>query len=68
MAQIAQPREEPGIQGIVSEATEEEEKKKRDEKEIEAEEPEDDESKAEPPEEDVFGRKFEIPAFLRKVS
>ncbi|OGM25442.1 cell division protein FtsZ [Candidatus Woesebacteria bacterium RIFCSPHIGHO2_01_FULL_39_32] len=60
IAQFTQPKVTPTIQGVVSEAPKEEE---------EAEEKEDEE---EPPmgegEDDVFGEKFEIPAFLRKIT
>lgn len=75
LAQFAEPREEVAVQGIVSEGKgdeEEEEKKKgteeEKEKDMEAEKKDDEERPGEPPEEDVFGQKFEIPAFLRKIT
>src|SRR3990172_7332605 len=69
LAQIAQPREEPVIEGIVSEGLDEEDKKKkRKEKDLETEEPENGDRPGETSDEDVFGRKFEIPAFLRKIT
>lgn len=68
IAQMSQPRQSPQIQGFVSEVKVKEE---------EAEEPEESKFKnkdeEEPPMEipeeegDVFGEKFEIPAFLRKI-
>jgi cell division protein FtsZ len=58
IAQFSQPRAEPKIQGVVSEAPRMEDE----EKEEGEEEPPD------VPEEDVFGEKFEIPAFLRKIT
>ncbi len=54
IAQFSQPRAEPEIQGVVSEAPKMEE--------------EEEEELPEVPEEDVFGEKFEIPAFLRKIT
>lgn len=71
LAKFAQaPSEEPKIQGIVSEGIKDEgDEDKDEEKEIEAEEPEDGKEPKEPPDEDdVFGEKFEIPAFLRKIT
>ena len=60
IAQFSQPRTEPQIQGVVSESTKSEEYKN------------DDEDEEQPPleggEDDVFGEKFEIPAFLRKIT
>jgi cell division protein FtsZ len=64
LAQFAQPREEPAIEGVVSEKPKEPEKE---EEEREVEPPAEEEKPKEPPEEDVFGQKFEIPAFLRKI-
>lgn len=59
IAQIAQPAVPP-LQGVVSEGPgEEEELGKKDEEEN---------PPAEPPEDDVFGEKFDIPAFLRRGS
>ena len=54
IAQFSQPRAEPQIQGVVSEAPKMEE--------------EEEEELPEVPEDDVFGEKFEIPAFLRKIT
>jgi cell division protein FtsZ len=70
LGQFAQPSDRPKIQGIVSEGVLDEE---------EAEEEKDDEMEVGPPDEDkpsdeikgegdVFGEKFEIPAFLRKIT
>jgi len=67
LGQITQPKMEPVIEGVVSEKQvmaqqpfdEDEEKEEEDER-----------PPMEPPEqedEDVFGEKFEIPAFLRKI-
>jgi len=60
IAQFSQPRAEPQIQGVVSETPKKEEVK------------EDEENDDQPPvaggEDDVFGEKFEIPAFLRKIT
>lgn len=67
LAQIAKPREEPSIQGLVSEVGESDEDKEKEKGEIEADEPDDEDPKGEPPEDD-FGQKFEIPAFLRKIT
>lgn len=62
LAKMAQPRAEP-IVGLVSEGKlpEEEEEEERKLEPSEEEEP------PIPAEEDVFGEKFEIPAFLRKI-
>lgn len=65
LAQITQPKPEPPvIQGVVSEKPEEikteEEKEEKDEEEPPIEPPEEEEQ-------DMFGEKFEIPAFLRKI-
>lgn len=70
LAQIAKPREEPLIEGIVSEGMGEDggrKKRKKDRGEGDDELPSDEEEK-EPSDDDVFGRKFEIPAFLRKIT
>jgi cell division protein FtsZ len=69
LGQITQPKMEPVIEGVVSEKqafaqkplTDEEEEEKEDEEERPPIEPPEQE------EEDVFGEKFEIPAFLRKI-
>jgi len=61
----------PPIQGLVSEKSEEEEKEENGEEEFKLEKIEHEEE--EPPKEngddegDIFGRKFEMPAFLRKI-
>ena len=65
LAQFATPREEPAIQGIVSEGGGEDKDK---EEKIEVGDDGDDQPPEEKPESDVFGQKFEIPAFLRKIS
>lgn len=68
LAHMAEPTQPPKIQGFVSEGIPEE--TESDEEELETKKPDDDE---EPPsdipeeEGDVFGEKFEIPAFLRKI-
>jgi len=64
LAQFSQPRSEPQLQGVVSEKPHL----------VEAEDQEngkDDSDQDQPPtdsSDDVFGEKFEIPAFLRKIS
>jgi cell division protein FtsZ len=62
LAQMSKVAKETPIQGVVSEIPEKEEKIKVEEEEIPEEASE--ESKND---EDVFGNKFEIPAFLRKI-
>ena len=62
LAQMSKVAKETPIQGVVSEIPEKEEKIKVEEEEIQEEASE--ESKND---EDVFGNKFEIPAFLRKI-
>lgn len=71
IAQFAKPSIEPRIEGIVSEGAhdngeeDEEEKKER----VRLEEPDDDEPpEGQSEEKDIFGEKFEIPAFLRKIT
>ena len=67
LAQMAKPSEVPNVEGVDSEMPKEkdEEKKREEEKKVE-------EKDEEPPEEipededDSFGKRFEIPAFLRK--
>ncbi len=70
IAQFAKPTLEPRIEGIVSEGRdngEEEEEEKKEQ--IRYDEPSDDEPpEGQPGEKDVFGEKFEIPAFLRKIT
>ena len=61
IAQISQPKTQPAIQGVVSEAPKEEEEEMLDEKK-------DDDNKPDDTEGDIFGEKFEIPAFLRKIT
>jgi cell division protein FtsZ len=66
VAQISQTRPEPRVQGVVSEPPRDE-----DEEEEEKEKVEDDTDTDIPgdlPETDDFGQKFEIPAFLRKIT
>ncbi|MCH7730014.1 cell division protein FtsZ [Patescibacteria group bacterium] len=68
LAQMAKPSEVPNVEGVDSEMPKEkdEEKKREEEKKVE-------EKDEEPPEEipededDSFGKRFEIPAFLRKA-
>jgi cell division protein FtsZ len=68
LAQMAKPQEEkPQIQGVVSEGPrkKDEEEKKKEEKKVKPPE----EGRGEDiPDEDEFGEKFEIPAFLRKIN
>jgi cell division protein FtsZ len=65
LAQMARPREEPKIQGLVSEGVAEQEEEEKEKKQTkDDEEPPGDISDEEG---DVFGEKFEIPAFLRKI-
>jgi len=64
VAQISQVREESKVQGVVSEVP-----KEKDEEEMETEEEDTDgDQPTDVPKEDVFGQKFEIPAFLRKIT
>ena len=64
VAQISQVREEPKVQGVVSEGPNEkdEEEKEMKDDEIDKDKPPD------TPDDDTFGQKFEIPAFLRKIT
>jgi len=62
LAKMAKPQGPTQLQGVISERSEEEEKE-----EIQLDEPPDDEMPEAPSEDDVFGEKFEIPAFLRKI-
>jgi cell division protein FtsZ len=69
IAQLSQPRQEPTIEGVVSEAPKDEEKvEEKQLKEEEDKEEVEDEIPPETMEKDVFGEKFEIPAFLRKIT
>ncbi len=64
LAQMAKPVKEPlSIQGVIGEPLV---RQNRDEEEKEEEGPKPPEEEG-PQEEDVFGEKFEIPAFLRKI-
>jgi len=63
LAKMAKPQGPIQLQGVVSERSEEEESAE----EIQLNEPSDDEAPEAPSEDDVFGEKFEIPAFLRKI-
>ena len=73
LAQMAEPTPKPSIQGFVSEVGKGEEEEKEDKEkppdEVQFEEPEDEEKPTEgmDDEGDIFGEKFEIPAFLRKI-
>ena len=60
VAQFAQPSTTTVVQGVVSEHPKDEEVKRPDEDE--------DENPPQEPEEDLYGEKFEIPAFLRKIT
>lgn len=66
LATIAAPREEPIIEGIVSEGKEDQNEDDTRDK-IDSDNPGDDEEQGGSEDDDVFGRKFEIPAFLRKI-
>ena len=72
LAQFAQTREEKAIEGIVSEGDSEEreddEMEVKDDIEIDREDSSDDDSGDDLGEKDDFGEKFEIPAFLRKIT
>jgi len=68
LAQVSSPREDPAIQGIVSEGEISVDEKGKEDKEEKDGDDGEDEPTGGKPEEDVFGQKFEIPAFLRKVS
>ncbi len=72
LAQFAQTREEKAIEGIVSEGDSEEreenEMEVKDDIEIDREDSGDDDSGDDLGEKDDFGEKFEIPAFLRKIT
>ncbi len=66
LAQMAKPSEPPSVEGVVSEIPFDKEKQEKDDEEkLEGE----DEEPGETPEEenDSFGKRFEIPAFLRKT-
>lgn len=65
IAQFSQVRTEPQLQGVVSEVP----KKSEDDQRIRTDTPvyEDEETPSDD-EKDVFGEKFEIPAFLRKIT
>ncbi len=69
-SRIASFSHTPTFQGVVSEAPEPKGEKKEAEDKIEEEEKEKEETRPTqiPEEEDIFGEKFEIPAFLRKIS
>ncbi|MFC1626013.1 cell division protein FtsZ [Patescibacteria group bacterium] len=65
LAQMSKPAsEKPTIQGVISEPPEEEEKKEEQDLSDNGDEGE---GEGEERDEDVFGEKFEIPAFLRKI-
>jgi cell division protein FtsZ len=67
LAKMAQPSEHVVAEGLISEGrSPEDEEKVEDKKEI-LEPSEEEELSTKEQEEDVFGEKFEIPAFLRKV-
>ncbi len=71
IAQISQQtRQEPVIQGVVSDKPKGDTPSDddTDDKKIEVEDDNGEEPPVEPPEKDVFGEKFEIPAFLRKIT
>lgn len=62
IAQFSQPRVDPHMQGVVSESP------KNSEEDIDEEDDDDQKPPSERGEDDVFGEKFEIPAFLRKIT
>lgn len=67
IAQMSQPTMQPQMQGVVSEHPKEEEEEKE-EKELEKKDKDDGEGPPDDESGDVFGEKFEIPAFLRKIT
>ncbi|OGM19607.1 cell division protein FtsZ [Candidatus Woesebacteria bacterium RIFCSPLOWO2_01_FULL_37_19] len=66
IAQIAQPRQQPQIQGVVSEGARDEDNEDNIGRKDYIEDGKDD--VGDESSEDVFGEKFEIPAFLRKIT
>jgi cell division protein FtsZ len=66
LSQFSQPTDQPKIQGIVSEGIGD--SQDDEEEDIETQTKDDDTPKDTPDEGDVFGEKFEIPAFLRKIT
>jgi cell division protein FtsZ len=64
LAQFSHPRPEPTLQGVVSEKTDDDENGEEVEEEKHGDVPPSDSDESG----DVFGEKFEIPAFLRKIS
>jgi cell division protein FtsZ len=68
IAQFSQPKAQPSIQGVVSEGPDEETHEEKEEKQVEERNGDDETPPNEEGEGDVYGDKFEIPAFLRKIS
>ena len=68
LAQMTEPSEAPSVEGVVSEISKEKDEEKKTEEEKKVGE-KDEEPPAEIPEDedDSFGKRFEIPAFLRKA-
>jgi cell division protein FtsZ len=69
IAQISQERQTPQIQGIISQGVQGEEEKEVEEVEKKEKKKNGEEPPTDIPDEegDIFGEKFEIPAFLRKI-
>ncbi len=67
LAKMAQPSEHVVAEGLISEVPPEEEERVEDKEEEILEPSAEEEPPTKEQEEDVFGEKFEIPAFLRKV-
>jgi cell division protein FtsZ len=68
IAQFAQPQTEPTIQGVVSEGPKSDSEGEEDEERHRDDRRGGDDLPPGEGEEDVFGEKFEIPAFLRKIN
>ena len=68
IGKISQPQVTPTIQGVVSEPPRDEDDEADDDKRLRPDDSDDEGPPDETPEEgDIFGEKFEIPAFLRKI-
>lgn len=66
LAQMAKPSEAPSVEGVVSEMPEEKDEEKGEEEEKVGEKDEEPPAEIPEDEDDSFGKRFEIPAFLRK--
>jgi cell division protein FtsZ len=68
LAQMSRPTHEPKIQGVVSEVVDNGKEKDDEIEEVELSKEDDETPPSETPsDDDMFGEKFEIPAFLRKI-